>query len=188
MRITLKKIILVGAMLLSAVFFLLAVATPITVKAAGLFGGEVKASLLGCASGKPLNDVFAVSYTGSSIDGYKAWVDGCNGTLAVFGVISLILIIFDFLAIVGGFFLPTPAAARKLIIPFMAISIVLLPIGMIVFAVLTNVTYSANGYSMTLSQSNPGIMFIMYVLGIVFFIGALIASGVVSEKVFVGKK
>ena len=190
MKITLKRVILCGAMLLGAIFFLLVLAFPFKhgygANSAMTYSTN---SLLDCMSGKkPFADGIAWIYTTTTsnptVNGLKSTVDGNSILLQVFAVIGLILVIADFLAIIGGFFLKTNGGARKLIIPFMAITIVFNVVLLYVVLFLTNSKF----HGVQVAQADIGPLFIFYFLGIIFFVGALIASGVTPEKVLVGKK
>ena len=192
MKITLKRIILVGGMLLAALFFLLALAVSFKVECRTplLTVVETKGSIFGFMDGKQfeeifLNEIILTATSASTITGAaeaaKVMVKVCQ----VFAVIGLILVIFDFCAIIGAFFLKTNSGARKLMIPFMAITIVMEVVCLAVPLALLSATASGGTW---ICKASMGPNFIFYVLGIVFFIAALIAGGVVQEKVLVGKE
>ena len=192
MKITLKKIILCGVGILAAVFFLLSYALAVKVKFGMGLGQEINASFLNCVNGKPFSDVWSYQYMASisstkTLEGLETTVKTINGAFQILSTIALVLFIFMLLATIGAFFIPSMSGARKLMIPFFAISIAYYPIGLIVMGAFLNVSTSYEGFSMKLSETNVGANFIMYVLGILFFIGMLVASGVVKEIVFVGK-
>ena len=81
--------------------------------------------------------------------------------------------------------MPKLKGARILTIIFLALDIVLFLVIMIFSVLMTASTDMASKYA-EVSVSTPTVF--MYLLGIVCFIGALVASGVVKEKVLVGKK
>lgn len=186
MKITLKRVILCGAMLLGAIFFLIALLVPMTLKSN--ISPSVSASMMGTVSGKPFNDFLMAEYlvvtTQGSMEGMKNYANVGNITFRVLTIMVLIFVIADLLAITGAFFLKTNGGARKLIIPFMAITIVMEFVVIVVFLGTLNPTYKG----VRLSETSLAVQFVLYLLGLICFIGALIASGVTPEKVLVGKK
>ena len=196
MKITLKKVIYVGAGLLVALFFFLSLALTLKVKyGPGVLSYELNASFISAVSGKPFDPVFQntfLSTTPTAADAYKIWLDAMNGTFAALATIGLILFILMIVALIGAFFIPSMKGARGLTIPFFALSILYYPIAIIVMGALLNVSKTSSAYGITLklafSECNFGACLIMYVVAVLLFIGMLIGSGVVQEKVLVGKK
>lgn len=186
MKITLKRVILCGAMLLGAIFFLIALLVPMTLKSN--ISPSVSASMMDTVSGKPFNGYlmaeYAVVTTQGSMEGMKSYANVGNITFRVLTIMALIFVIADLLAITGAFFLKTNGGARKLIIPFMAITIVMEFVAIVVFLAVLNSTYKG----VRLAETNLAAQFVLYFLALIFFVGALIGSGVTPEKVLVGKK
>ena len=204
MQITLKKVLFVGIGILAAVFFFLVAFMPVsrTVTIAGI-STTATGSLMGVLSGdaeaiamvkgqinlqdylKSVSTVDAEAYARA----VKAFEDAQNAMVSmykVFAVMAIVLFVVCLLALIGGFFMKTIRGTRKLGIPFLAISIVLSLVVMI-FAILMTVSTDMASKLATVTVSTTGPV-VMYLLGVVFFIAMLIASGVVKEKVLVGKK
>ena len=198
MKITLKRVILCGAMLLAAIFFLLVLVVKIDVsygvKVLGEYPFHTKNSYLGASGSNGFHDAFYWGFVQSSIvsgdvkEAASILAKGADGTLKVMSIMGLVFVIIDILAIVGAFFLKTQKGARKLIIPFMAISIVLMFLVIVLPGALLNQTVSAMGMSASVGEGNIGPLWIVYFIAVGLFIGALVAAGVVKDKVLVGDK
>ena len=204
MQITLKKVLFVGIGLLSALFFFLILFMPVSRTASSVLGTtSVSGSLMGVLTGNSdaiamvksqINiEDFVKSISATDPEAYakavKAFQDAQDALVSVykvFAVLGIVLFVLSLLALIGGFFMKTVKAARKLGIPFLAIDIALSLVVMIFAIVMTLSTDLAiPGVTYTTSTSGP---VIMYLLGIAMFIAALVVSGVVKEKVLVGKK
>ena len=200
MQITLKKVLLVGILLLAAVFFFLVVCLPVsrTVTVAG-FSTTATGSLMGVLAGDKASldmvagqinikdyasSIDSISGAVSAAEAYQKAVEALQTVYKVFAVFGIILFVVTVLALIGAFFMKLKGA-RVLSIIILALDIVLFLVIMI-FSVLMTVSTDMAVKGAEVSVSTPTVL--MYVLGIVFFIGALIASGVVKEKVLVGKK
>ena len=202
MQITLKKVLFVGIGILVAVLFFLVAVLPVSrsVTVAGTTT-TISGSLMGVLAGDKdslnmvasqinikdfANSVDSISGAVSAAEAYQATVETLQNVYKVFAVLSIVLFVINLLALIGGFFMKTIRGTRKLCIPFLAIDIVLSLVVMI-FAFLMTVStdLAIPGVSYSTSTAGP---VLMWVLGVIAFIGMLVASGVVKEKVLVGKK
>ena len=202
MRITLKKILLVGIGLVSAIMFLMVLACNAGFQYHAM--GEAtwhaaNGSILEVMGGTDgLNPVIMLDYTTAMFSGGSAipfndYAAGVRAVAGAFGYVHLVFVILSFAALIGGFFIKTVRGARKLIIPFLAISIVTGLIAALVilltFGLITNAGITQNGYTFKFGEVSGGTApIVFWVLGLVFFIAAIIVAGVVPEKVFVGAK
>ena len=195
MRITLKKILFVGIGLVSAVMFLMVLACN---AGFALNDAAMKGSILDVMGKKDGLDAIILSdWTTAMVQGGGAvnvndYAAGVRAVISAFGYVHLVFVILSFAALVGGFFIKQVRGTRKLVIPFLAISIVtgliaalvlLLTVGLV-----TNAGVTAGGYTYYLAKVTGGTTPLVFEgLGVVFFVAAIIVSGVVPEKVFVGK-
>lgn len=202
MQITLKKVLFVGIGILVAVLFFLVAVLPVSrsVTVAGTTT-TISGSLMGVLAGDKdslnmvasqinikdfANSVDSISGAVSAAEAYQTAVETLQNVYKVFAVLSIVLFVINLLALIGGFFMKTIRGTRKLGIPFLAIDIVLSLVVMIFAALMTVSTDLAiPGVSYSTSTAGP---VLMWVLGVIAFIGMLVASGVVKEKVLVGKK
>ena len=203
MQITLKKVLFVGIGILCALFFFLVAVMPvsrtITPIVPGASSTTITGSLMGVLAGDQdslnmvasqinmkdyVNNIDSISGAASAAEAYKAAVEALQTVYKVFAVLSIILFVFSLLALIGGFFMKSIRGTRKLGIPFLAIDIVL-SLTVMIFAMVMVVSTDMIGTNSTTNTVGP---LLMYLLGIMCFIGMLVASGVVKEKVLVGKK
>ena len=208
MQITLKKVLFVGIGILSALFFFLVIVLPVSRTISITVLGQtttttISGSLMGVLTGD--SDSIAMVKSQVHLEDFLKSIESTNpealaqatkafqdaqealvSVYKVFAVLGIILFACSLLALIGGFFMKTIKATRKLGIPFLAIDIVLSLVVMIFAIVMTASTDMVlPGATASVSTAGP---VLMYLLGILFFIGALVASGVVKEKVLVGKK
>ena len=219
MQITLKKVLLCGIMILSAVFFFLIVCLPVsrTVTITDPILGSVistttyKASLLDVLAEKKdaiamvesqidiskyVNTTSIVSAVASgdvSASGWEAYQQAIKALVTVykvFAVMGIVLFVLNVCAVIGAFFIPSMKGARGLILPFFIVGMIFYVV-VAVFATMlvasTSMIEAANSSYVKVSVS-AGAPWIMWVLGLLAFIGALVSSGAVRDVVFVGKK
>ena len=208
MQITLKKVLFVGLGILSALFFFLVIVLPVSRTVSVTVLGQtttttISGSLMGVLTGDA--DSIAMVKSQINLEDYLKTIESANpealanATKAfkdaqealvtvykVFAVLGIILFVTSLLALIGGFFMKTIRATRKLGIPFLAIDIVLSLVVMIFAIVMTASTdLLLPGANASVNTFGP---VLMYLLGIVLFIAMLVVSGVVKDKVLVGKK
>lgn len=206
MQITLKKVLFVGIGILCALCFFLVAVLPvsrtITVTVAGVSSSTtISGSLMGVLAGNEeavamvksqihLEDYLkSISATDAqalakATEAFKAAQDALVSVYKVFAVLAIILFVASLCALIGGFFMKSIRGTRKLGIPFLAIDIVL-SLVVLIFAIVMTASTDMLGTTSSIGVGGP---IIMYLLGIAAFIGMLVASGVVKEKVLVGKK
>lgn len=193
MKITLKRVILCGGMLLAAIFFLLVLVVPIQgdyglQTSKGVWSQHVTSSYLAAGSNKAFYPLYLQGFTATMTSATSklpnVLADAAQGTLRTMTIIGLVFVIIDLLAITGAFFVKSQKGARGLTIPFMAISIVVMFLVIVIPGALLN--QSIEGYLIT--NANIGTLFILLFIGVGLFVGSLIAAGVVKDKVLVGKK
>lgn len=208
MQITLKKVLFVGLGILSALFFFLVIVLPVSRTVSVTVLGQtttttISGSLMGVLTGDA--DSIAMVKSQINLEDYLKSIESANpealanATKAfkdaqealvtvykVFAVLGIILFVTSLLALIGGFFIKTIRGTRKLGIPFLAIDIVLSLVVMIFAIVMTASTdLLVPGANASVNTAGP---VLMYLLGIVLFIAMLVVSGVVKDKVLVGKK
>ena len=202
MKITLKRVILCGGMLLSALFFLLVLVVPIHAYYGSFqYDGKwattplsIHQSFLAAGGSKGFHAAYLWGFSQSILSGSDAkeaasvLATAADGTLNVMTIIGLVFVIIDFLAIVGAFFLKTQKGARKLIIPFMAISIVVMFLVIVIPGSLLCQSHLAGEKAVFFGDAELGTLFILLFVAVGLFIGSLVAAGVVKDKVLVGKK
>ena len=197
MKITLKRVILCGGMLLAAIFFLLVLVVPVNAWwgpqiTEGNWTLSTKESWLAAGSNKAFYDSFLYGFTmtisSTTKEAPKVLADAAQGTLRVMSIIGLVFVILDLLAITGAFFLKSQKGARGLIIPFMAVSIVVMFLVIIIPGALLCQSVTVGDKAYLVTNCDLGTLEILLFVAIGLFIGSLIAAGVVKDKVLVGKK
>lgn len=215
MQITLKKVLLVGILILSAVFFFLIVCLPVSRTVTTDFssiGGPVstvtyKGSLIGVLSGEQSSldmvksqidiseyvnaNAVLSGATMSGLEAYENAVKALTTVYKVFAVLGIILFVSCILAAIGAFFIPSMKGARGLTLPFFITNIILslvVAIFATMLVVSTKMAEAAANSQYIKVSTTAGVPWLMWSLGLLAFIGALVSSGAVRDVVFVGKK
>ena len=195
MQITLKKVLFVGIGILCALCFFLVAVLPvsrtITVTVAGVSSSKtISGSLMGVLAGNEeaiamvKSQINVKDFVDSGLKAYQDAQEALVSVYKVFAVLAIILFVASLCALIGGFFMKSIRGTRKLGIPFLAIDIVL-SLVVLIFAIVMTASTDMLGATSSIGVGGP---IIMYLLGIAAFIGMLVASGVVKEKVLVGRK
>lgn len=203
MKITLKRVLLCGICLVGSILFFVALAIPFKVQyMEGLKSGEylkeVSGSFLQCIGKKPFHEVFVYNNTveaalvptsaASNPEKFAKIIENSDNAMKVFAIIALIAIILDICATVGAFFLKDQKSARKLLIPFKAVAIVCMFLTISIPGSQLSSSIYVGGSTHHLSSPKEGGVFFLFFIGVLSFVGALIAAGVVKDKVLVGSK
>ena len=185
MQITLKKTLIAGVGILAALFFFLIAIVPVS---RTVLGGTWSGSIMGVLSGDKTSLLMVETQIDvKSLKDLAQWKEAVDALIAVyktFAIMAIVLFVLSLLACTGAFFMKKPRGARLLAIPFLVLDIVFSLVVMIFAILLAGSTSLANEGS-SISVGGP---VLMWVIGLVLFIGMLISSGVVKEVVFVGKK
>ena len=200
MKISLKRVILCGSCFLATLFFLLVLIVPIK----AFYGVElskdvwslsVQDSWLHGGANATFHPAFLNAFTKQVFYSTsetkqipETLASTADGTLKTMSIIGLIIVIFDFLAVIGAFFLKTQKGARKLIIPFMAVSVVMMFLVIVIPGSLLCMTQTFEGGFVRFGDAQLGTLEILYFIGVGLFVAALVVAGVVKDKVLYEKK
>lgn len=201
MKITLKRVLLCSLCLVGSILFIVALATPFKAYyQPGLVKGEwlftIKASFFNGISKQPFHELFVYNRTvvneigtgKQTLSDIEAGAKLDDNAIKVFSIIAIIAIVLDMLATIGAFFMKDQKSARKLLIPFKALSILAVLLTMMIpGSALSNSVYT-NGQTYHICDAELGMTFGFFFFGVICFVAALISAGVVKDKVLVGKK
>ena len=200
MKITLKRVLLCSLCLVGSILFIVALATPFKAYyQPGLVKGEwlftIKASFFNGISKQPFHELFVYNRTvvneigtgKQTLSDIEAGAKLDDNAIKVFSIIAIIAIVLDMLATIGAFFMKDQKSARKLLIPFKAFAIVMVFLSIVIPGALLVVSRGIAGQTVMGGDAQLGRIFVLYFIGVLLFVGGLVAAGVTKDKVLCGK-